>query len=301
MNVERVKHLQSFSNSHPVVLLLYYVTVMLVTIFFIHPIVLMVSFIGSFSLLLLVKKGKQLYREFKIYLILFILIVLTNPLFVHEGETILVFIKNVPITLEAILYGVFIGIMLLAIINWSRLFSEMMSSEKIVYIFGTSFPKMSLILTMSLRFVPLFIERIRKISMIQETFNISGENSIKQKIYHGVQTFHIIITWSLENSIVQADAMKSRGYGLKGRSSFSIFTWALRDTLISVVTVGLLCIILYFNFQGKLSFDYYPMFEYESLLNTNVFLITVLTLLMMLPSMYEIKEQIKWKFLQSKM
>lgn len=301
MNVERVKHLQSFSNSHPVVLLLYYVTVMLVTIFFIHPIVLMVSFIGSFSLLLLVKKGKQLYREFKIYLILFILIVLTNPLFVHEGETILVFIKNVPITLEAILYGVFIGIMLLAIINWSRLFSEMMSSEKIVYIFGTSFPKMSLILTMSLRFIPLLIKRIKKISMVQRSFNVYGDNSIKQRIYHGIQTFHIIITWSLENSVVQADAMKSKGYGLSDRSNFSIFTWSFVDTIMSLLIMGLLSIIFYFNYQGVLSFEYYPMFDFYSVWNPNILLVIVLVILMMLPSMYEIKEQIKWKFLRSKM
>lgn len=41
---ERVKFLRSFSTNHPIVLLLYYVSVMLVTIFYIHPIVLTISF-----------------------------------------------------------------------------------------------------------------------------------------------------------------------------------------------------------------------------------------------------------------
>lgn len=297
---ERVKFLRSFSTNHPIVLLLYYVSVMLVTIFYIHPIVLTISFLSSFSLLLLVKNRKQIFRDIRLYSVLFLIVVLTNPLFVHEGNTILFQIREMPITLEALLYGVFIAMMLIAIINWSRLFSDMMSTDKIVYLFGRTFPKMSLILTMTLRFVPLFIKRIKKISMTQQTFNVNVENSIKQKINHGIQTFHIIITWSLENSVVQADAMKSRGYGLKNRSNFSIFTWSLRDTLISLVTVGLLLIIFYFNYNGYLSFDYYPLFEYERLLKINVLVLIVLILLMMLPSMFEVKEQIKWKYLQSK-
>lgn len=295
-----MKFLRSFSTSHPIVLLLYYVAVMLVTIFFIHPIVLTISFISSFCLLLLVKTRDQIFRDIRLYSVLFLIVVLTNPLFVHEGATVLFQIKQMPITLEALLYGVFIAMMLIAIINWSRLFSDMMSTDKIVYLFGRTFPKMSLILTMSLRFVPLFIKRIKQISMTQQTFNVNADNNMKQKIHHGIQTFHIIITWSLENSVVQADAMKSRGYGLRNRSNFSIFTWSLRDTLIGLVTVGLLCIILYFNYSGNLSFVYYPLFEYERLLNINTVLLIVLIMLMMLPSMFEVKEQIKWKYLQSK-
>ena len=292
--------MRSFSTSHPIVLLLYYVAVMLVTIFFIHPIVLTISFISSFCLLLLVKTRDQIFRDIRLYSVLFLIVVLTNPLFVHEGATVLFQIKQMPITLEALLYGVFIAMMLIAIINWSRLFSDMMSTDKIVYLFGRTFPKMSLILTMSLRFVPLFIKRIKQISMTQQTFNVNADNNMKQKIHHGIQTFHIIITWSLENSVVQADAMKSRGYGLKNRSNFSIFTWSLRDTLFGLVTVGLLSIIMYSNYSGSLSFAYYPLFEYERLLNINIVLLIALILLMMLPSMFEVKEQIKWKYLQSK-
>ncbi len=40
-----------------------------------------------------------------------------------------------------------------------------------------------------------------------------------------------MITWSLENAIETADSMRSRGYGLPGRSAFSIYRMDSRDKL----------------------------------------------------------------------
>lgn len=39
----------------------------------------------------------------------------------------------------------------------------------------------------------------------------------------------ILITWALENAIETADSMKSRGYGLPGRTAFSIYRLDSRD------------------------------------------------------------------------
>ena len=38
-----------------------------------------------------------------------------------------------------------------------------------------------------------------------------------------------MVTWALENAIETADSMKSRGYGLKGRTAFSLFRMEERD------------------------------------------------------------------------
>jgi len=299
--LERVRRVKSFSTSHPIALLLYYMVVMIVTIFFIHPIVLLVSFLGSMALALTLKSWKQICKDLQFYLILFLIVVLTNPLFVHEGETVLFELRQQPITLEAILYGVFIAFMLISVINWSKMYSDMMTTDKFVYVFGKTIPKLSLILTMALRFIPLFIKQIKKISMTQRTFSVYPGNSIKHRILRGMQTFHIIITWSLENSVTQADAMKARGYGLEKRTNFAVFRWSFRDTIICFITVSLFLVVLYFNSKGDLTFQYYPRFERSVFRETNVFLWLAIGLLMLLPSLLEVKEQIKWKFVQSKM
>lgn len=38
-----------------------------------------------------------------------------------------------------------------------------------------------------------------------------------------------MVTWALENAIETADSMKGRGYGLPGRTAFSIFRFDRRD------------------------------------------------------------------------
>lgn len=292
--------MKSFSASHPIILLMYYLAVMIVTVFFLHPIVLIISFLGSLIFSFTLKSSKEIKKDLRIYTILFLIVVLTNPLFVHEGETVLLEIWHRQITLEAFLYGIFIGLMLIAVISWSRLYSEMMTTDKFVYVFGKAIPKTSLILTMSLRFIPLFIKQIGKISMTQQTFNIYPSNSIKHRIMQGIQVFQIMITWSLENAINQADSMKARGYGLSNRTNFAIFRWSYRDTIIGGLIGSAFILILYFGSKNYLTFQYYPNFNSSKLLEMHPLVWIIVSLLMFLPSMLEMKEQIKWKYIQSK-
>jgi energy-coupling factor transport system permease protein len=49
------------------------------------------------------------------------------------------------------------------------------------------------------------------------------------RVKHGLTILSIMITWALENAIETADSMRSRGYGLKGRTAFSIYRFDRRD------------------------------------------------------------------------
>lgn len=54
-----------------------------------------------------------------------------------------------------------------------------------------------------------------------------------------------MITWALENAIETADSMKARGYGLKGRTAFSIYRFDRRDTVASVIMLAVLaCVVV---------------------------------------------------------
>lgn len=59
-----------------------------------------------------------------------------------------------PITLEAILYGVFIGAMLIAVMYWFSCFNYIMTSDKLLLL-GNVSPKISLVISSALRFIPL--------------------------------------------------------------------------------------------------------------------------------------------------
>ena len=54
----------------------------------------------------------------------------------------------------------------------------------------------------------------------------------------------ILVTWILEDSIDTADSMNARGYGLNGRTSFSIYRLDKRDKIILLIIVLFIGIVL---------------------------------------------------------
>ena len=50
-----------------------------------------------------------------------------------------------------------------------------------------------------------------------------------QRVRSALRVFSIVVTWSLESGIITADSMRCRGYGLPGRTAFSIYRFDDRD------------------------------------------------------------------------
>lgn len=292
--------MNSFSNQHPFVLLVYYVAVLSITIFMMHPIILIVSLVGSLLFYYMLTSARKLWRELRFYLFVFILIALTNPLFVHKGETILFFLNDNPITFEAIVYGIFISMMLVSVIFWSKAYSLVMTSDKFVYLFGKAVPKLSLVISMALRFIPNFKQQIKQVHKTQKTLGLYTSDSIADRIMSGIRTFNTMMMWSLENAMEQADAMKAKGYGLKGRSNFSLFSWTLRDTYTISIIMVLFASVMYINAAGGFQFTYYPVLTTWTMTSKEGWKLIIITLLVLLPTLIEIKENLQWKFAKSK-
>ena len=75
---------------------------------------------------------------------------------------------------------------------------------------------MSLLLSMTLRFVPKFKSQIKVVSDAQKCVGRDISNGgVLERAKNGLTILSVMITWALENAIETADSMKSRGYGLK--------------------------------------------------------------------------------------
>lgn len=135
-----------------------------------------------------------------------------------------------PLTLESILYGLAAGCMLCAVLLWFVCYNRVLTSDKFVYLFGRVIPALSLVLSMTLRFVPRFKQQMDTVRQSQFCIGRDASSgSVWQRARKAVTIFSIMVTWALENAIETADSMKSRGYGLKGRTAFSIFRMEERD------------------------------------------------------------------------
>jgi len=292
--------MNSFANYHPFVLFAYYLAVISISMFLLHPIILGLSLLGSLVFFALLTPMKKILRDIGFYVLVFLLIAVTNPIFVHKGETILFFLNDNPVTLEAIIYGFVIATMLVAVIFWSKSYSHLMTSDKFIYLFGKIIPKLSLVISMALRFIPMFKEQIKKVNQTQKTLGLYTSNSLTDRVLSAIRTFNSILTWSFENSINQADSMKARGYGLKGRTNFSLFKWFLGDVVTLSVIIASFGLVIYFNVKQLYVFDYYPVVSSIQLSINHLLQFVIVFILMILPTLIEVKENLQWKYLRSK-
>ena len=95
----------TFSSFHPAVNFIYFLAVIVFSMFFMHPIFLCISLICSIAYSVYLNGAKALKFNLLFMLPMLLLFAVMNPVFNHEGATILIYINDNPITLESIVYG----------------------------------------------------------------------------------------------------------------------------------------------------------------------------------------------------
>ena len=216
-----MKNRDTFSGYHPVINFLYYALVLLFSMCLMHPVYLAVSLTGALAYDIHLKGRKAVRFAVMGLLPMAALAALVNPAFNHEGATILTYLPSGnPLTLESMLYGIAAAVMLASVVLWFSSYNEIMTSDKFVYLFGQVIPALSLVLSMAMRFIPKFKAQMQTVSEAQSCIGRDTKNgSVFRRVGNAVKIFSIMVTWSLENAIETADSMRSRGYGLPGRSS----------------------------------------------------------------------------------
>jgi len=224
-------HRDSFSGYHPILNFIFFALVLVVSMFVMHPVYLGVSFAGALLYALKLQGKKALGFSLKFMLPMMLIAALVNAAFNHQGATILLYLPSGnPLTLESILHGLNMALMLGAVMLWFVCFSAVITSDKFVYLFGRIIPALSLILSMILRFVPAFMAQFRSVSEAQRCVGRDiSTGKLTTRIRNAITVFSIMVTWCLENAIETADSMKSRGYGLPGRTAYSIYRFDKRD------------------------------------------------------------------------
>ena len=292
-----------FCGYHPTVNFLYFTLVIAFSMAITHPLSQAVALICALIYAIRIDGKKIVPFLLKFCLPMVLLTALINPLFNHKGATVLAYFQSGnPLTLESILYGAASGWMLVTVLLWFSAFSRVMTSDKFIYLFGQLIPALSLILSMSLRFVPKFKTQTETVIEAQKCIgrDISA-GSLWQRFQTAVTVFSIMITWALENAIETADSMKSRGYGLKGRTAFSVYSMDDRDKY-ALVWLGFCGLFLISGIiVSAFEFRYFPSIRYAALDLTTIPFYFVYFGLCITPVALNVGEERKWKTIYSKM
>lgn len=267
------------SRSHPVCCFAYLAAVLGITIFTRQPIMLLMSAAGAFLLLVL----SGMARHTLWLPVIVVVSAAANPIFVHRGDTVLLFVGDLAITLESIVYGAVFGLMLAAAAGWSVAAAKYMTSDKYIYLFGRIVPTSALVLSCGLRLVPLFIRRTRDFS------SACGEEGVKPVL----KAFSASVGYSAEQAMTSADSMRARGYGTAKRTSYSLYRFRHTEGLQLFAIALLFAAAVVLMCFGAAGFEFYPTLSELAAKPLDMAMYAVFGALCLLPSAAIIYEKYK--------
>ena len=176
-----------------------------------------------------------------------------------------------------------------------------MTSDRIIYIFGKAAPKLSLLISMILALVPKTVTRFKQIRSAQKCIGRDiTDGSPVVRLKNTVRIISCMLQQTLENSIETADSLKSRGYGLPNRTSFSVFRFTVRDCTILLFMALCDILLLIGCFSGITDFYYFPMIKPVVFGYAEAGLYVTYFLMCIMPLVLDIAEDTKWKAIKSK-
>ena len=249
-----------FAQSHPVVLFFYFFGAAVLSMCTLHPVFVAISFVSS-GIYCMSLQGIKRYAKRLLYsLFLFIFVTGFNVLTNSLGLSVIGYLGDHPITVEAICYGACFGGMLLSALQWFTCFSLAFSSDQFISLFGAVFPSSALLFSMVLRYVPDTFRQAQEIRFASQ--GLLGEKPTRlERFAFGVRTSNVLVGWSMENALETADAMRNKGYtgGRRTRFRKERFTASDGVTLTFLILFFALSVILLVHYARQ--FQFYPILK----------------------------------------
>lgn len=267
-----------------------------------HPAFLAASVLLS-MLYYLTAKGWQGWKFVGGMIPLLLVLSLMNPVFNTYGAHVLFrYAGGRPYTLEALCYGAALGAMMVSVLMWFACYNAVMTSDKFLYLFGKMAPSVTLILTMVLRLVPSYKNKVTQLNGARHCIGKGTDTGDKkERMEHSMVLLSTLTSWALEGSVITADSMRSRGYGCGKRTTFSIYRFENRDKVLLAVIILLASLVVFCGIHDAASVTYTPQLSIQSWQNsyTKAGLMAYIAFLA-IPSAVNIWEEARWLNLKSK-
>lgn len=287
----------AFSGYHPAVNFTYFVLVLVFSMCWMDPVSLAIALGCSMVYGLRLKGARAVGRQARAMLPLAGMVALVNPLFNHAGDTVLVRLPSgAPLTLESVLYGLAAAAMLWAVMSWFFCYTAVMSADRFTYLFGRAAPTLCMVLSMTLGLIPRLSLRYREVVQAQKSVGRDvSSGPLAGRVQNAVTIVSILITWSLENAMETADSMRSRGYGLPGRTAFAVYSLERRD-LLALGWLSACGLFLCWGWvRGGFAWQYFPSLQFPTMGLMAMALRSCYLALCLTPLILDGKEELIWR------
>ena len=289
----------AFAGFHPAVNLGFFAVAIGLSMFLMHPVFLTISLLCSGAYLWYLQGARGFWRQVGFLLPVLVFTAALNPLFNHEGVTVLFALPNGnPVTWEAICFGLASAVLMAASILWFSCCNVIITTEKIIFLFGRIIPSLSLLISMTLRFVPRFKSYLLTTMQVQKA--MQAPRGKLETLQQALTAFSATVSWAMEQSIVTADSMKSRGYGAAGRTAYAIYRFEHRDGVALVILASLTFGTVFPWMSGVVEWVFYPAMTGNLLGLGPVVSYLSFAGICLMPLTIDLTEDCKWNSLRSK-
>ncbi|MEF9876969.1 MAG: energy-coupling factor transporter transmembrane component T [Gordonibacter sp.] len=249
----------AFDRYHPAVALLYFTAVLVFCMAAFQPVYLVLGAFAGFTYSAYLRGWRAALRSLTWQLPLLLIVTLANPLFSASGSTELFRLGLRAVYLESLAFGLCMGIMLVAAMLWFSNASQVLTSDKVMSLFGNVAPTLALVLSMTMRLVPQQVRRGSEIDAVQRATSAARPESIKEKGASRLRQVSVLMGWSMEDSLETADAMKARGWGARAkRTTYRRHRFRARDAAALAVIAVLVAANAFLAWTACSQFSFYP-------------------------------------------
>ena len=248
----------AFDTRHPAVPAVYVLLTLALTMFAVQPVLVALSLLGAFAYGCASRGLRQCLGALRWQLPTIALVCLLNPLFSASGSTELARLGSHAVYLESLCYGAVMGALFVASVLWFQAAADMLPFDKVMALAGNAAPVITLMISMCMRMVPRFVRRGRQIAAVQDAaagVAAAGVTPVQARL----RQTHVLMGWSMEDSLQTADAMRARGWGAGvRRTTYTRYRFGAHDALALAVLCasGAFCLLL--AYVATSQFSFYP-------------------------------------------
>lgn len=250
-----------FALLHPAVIFSYFAGVLVACMSTLNPLYVMMTLAGALLLALASVSLSRVLKTVLFFVPMFLVIVGANLFFNQLGETALFTLFGHRLSVEALIFSVASGLMLLAVLLWFASYQELMTNDKFLTLFGRALPATSLVVSMIFRFIGQLTHQAREILLAQRVLFGEGSSRRRATAKRTARMTSVLMGWSMEQSIETADSMRARGFGSHKRTSYRPYRFGRVDALALTALVTLIVANIVIIFTEANHVMFYPYFD----------------------------------------
>lgn len=247
----------AFDACHAAVPAMLFAGVAALSMLAVHPVFVTLSLSGALAFSLVARGAAATVRGLAWQLPLLVLVCLLNPFFSASGFTLLLKVGPRSVYLESLAYGATMGALLVATVLWFEDAAAVLTQDRLLALAGRRARSVPLVASMAAQLVPQMLGRARSVRAAARACTAAGPRPPARDEL--LRTSTMLLSWSLEDSLERADAMRARGWESGSpRTRYRPERFRARDAVAAAGIAALLALGAAGAWAACSSWEFYP-------------------------------------------